>query len=99
MKTNSEKRFTTTYDADVIVTHRKIVRYPPASYMPMTFMRADEDMANVKTVPIMSIELPQDQYERFMDDYQHYLDIMAQLSDPIVRQEFYKLLVLVRLKK
>jgi hypothetical protein len=98
MKTNSEKRFTETYDAHVTTTGRKIARYPERSYM-MTFMSADEDTPNVTSVPIMSIELPQDKYERFLSDYQNYLDIMDQLRDPIFRQEYYKLLVLAKLKK
>jgi hypothetical protein len=98
MNKPSEKRFTETYDAYVTTTGRKIARYPERSYM-MTFMSADEDAPNVTSVPIMSIELPQDKYERFLSDYQNYLDIMDQLRDPIFRQEYYKLLVLAKLKK
>lgn len=99
MKTNSEKRFTETYDADVVNTGKKIARYTPVSYMTMRLMSAHVDIPNTTSVPILSIEIPQDQYERFIDDYQNYLDIMDQLRDPIFRQEFYKLLVLAKLKK
>jgi hypothetical protein len=98
MNKNSEKIFTEKYEADVIVTHKKIVKYPHSMYMAL-YPSPDEDIPKVRPVSILSIEIPEDKYKRFIDDYENYLDIMDQLSDPIVREEFYKLLVLVQLKK
>jgi hypothetical protein len=92
---STENMFMRVYEAQTRDSGRLMARRSPVLFRSIP----DADESTITTVPIVEVHIPKDKYERFLSDYQNYLDIMDQLSDPIIRQEFYKLLVLIRLKK
>lgn len=59
-----------------------------------------EELAKVKPEPIITIRMPETEYERFCVNWNTYMDLMlTAMSDPIVREQYHQLLMLVALKK
>lgn len=48
----------------------------------------------------IAIKMPQDEYERFLQNWREYIDLMYVASyNPIIKQEFEKLIIMVNLMK
>ena len=48
----------------------------------------------------VAIKMPQNEYEQFMLNWSHYIDLLYTAKDnPIVEKEFHKLLMLAQLSK
>ena len=92
---STENMFMRVYEAQTRDSGRLMARHSPALFRSIP----DPDESTITTVPIVEIHIPKDKYERFLSDYQNYLDILNQMEDPVVAHELYKLLVLIRLKK
>jgi hypothetical protein len=91
----TENMFMRVYEAQTRDSGKVMARRSPALFRSML----NPAEATITTVPIVEVHLPKDKYERFLSDYQNYLDILNQIEDPVIAHELHKLLVLIRLKK
>ena len=59
-----------------------------------------EQLANIKPEPVVSIRMPASEYERFCKNWNQYMDVMQlAMSDPMIKDQYRQLLMLVELKK
>ena len=48
----------------------------------------------------VAIKMPQDEYERFLENWRSYIDLMYVANyNPLIKQEFEKVMILVNLMK
>ena len=91
----SFKKFSDIYRSKVEFTGetlRKVdpFRLPMDPSQPITYKETQE----------ICIKMPQDEYERFLLNWGGYIDLMHVSNDnPMIREEFHKLLMLVQLLK
>lgn len=83
-------------EAKVTITDYSIARLPPLQY---NFNLNPADLPNYKTVGIVRIELPEDTYVTLINNYGKFLKIVYQLHDPVIYEEYSKLMTLVELKR
>lgn len=87
------KKFTELYRGKVEFTGEKIRRLDPFALPmdpshPITYKEYDE----------VAIKMPKDEYERFMQNWSNYIDLMYVAKyNPMINEEFQKLHVLVQL--
>jgi hypothetical protein len=91
----SFKKFSSIYRSKVELTGetlRKIdhIHVPFDPTQPMSYKETQE----------ISIKMPQDEYERFLLNWGQYIDLMTVANEnPMIREEFHKLHMLVQLLK
>jgi hypothetical protein len=91
----SFKKFSDLYRSKVELTGEKLRRIesftlPMDPSQPITYKETEE----------VCIKMPRDEYERFLLNWHHYLDLMyVSKYNPMIREEFHKLLMLTQLLK
>lgn len=89
------KQFSEIYRSKVEYTGEVLTKLDPMKLpmdpsQPITYTKVNE----------IAIKMPQDEYERFLQNWQQYIDLMYVTSyNPIVREEFEKVLIMVNLMK
>jgi len=89
------KKFSELYRSKVEVSGEKIHRIEPFDLpmdpsQPMTYKEMDE----------IVIKMPEDEYNRFMQNWSNYIDLMYVAKyNPMIGEEFHKLHMLVQLLK
>ena len=91
----SFKKFSDIYRSKVELTGETLRKIEPFS-LPLD----PNQSIKYKETKEISIKMPQDEFERFMLNWQYYIDLMYACQDnPIVQQEFHKVLMLAQLGK
>ena len=91
----SFKKFSDIYRSKVELSGETLRRIEPFSLpldptQPITYKETQE----------ICIKMPQDEFERFMLNWQYYIDVMyACQENPVIHKEFHKLLMLSQLAK
>ena len=89
------KQFSDIYQSKVELTGETLRKLEPFSLPmdpshPITYKETQE----------VAIKMPQDEYERFMLSWRNYIDLMYVANEnPMIREEFHKLHMLVQLLK
>jgi hypothetical protein len=87
------KKFSELYRSKVEISGEKIRRLEPFALPmdpshPITYKEMDE----------IVIKMPEDEYNRFMKNWSNYIDLMyVSNHNPMIREEFHKLHMLVQL--
>jgi hypothetical protein len=91
----SFKKFSNLYKCEVEVTDVKIRQLHPFK-LPMD----PSDSLEYVDVDQIAIKMPRDEFERFMQNWAHYIDMMyVSKYNHMVGEEFHKLQMLVQLLK
>lgn len=91
----SFKKFSDIYQSKVELTGETLRKLEPFS-LPINPL----DTISYKETQEVSIKMPQDEFERFMLNWRQYIDIMyVSNHNPMIREEFHKLHMLVQLLK
>ena len=91
----SFKKFSDIYQSKVELTGEKLRKIEPFS-LPIDPL----DTITYKETQEIAIKMPQDEYERFLLNWGQYIDIMyVSQNNPMIREEFHKLHMLVQLLK
>lgn len=91
----SFKKFSDIYRSKVEYTGEKLRKIDPFGLPmdpshPITYTETKE----------IAIKMPQDEYERFLQNWGQYIDLMyVAKHNPMIREEFHKFLMLVNLLK
>ena len=89
------KKFSDLYQSKVELTGEKLRRIesftlPIDPTQPITYKETEE----------IAIKMPRDEYERFLDSWNNYIDLMYVAKyNPMIREEFHKLHMLSQLLK
>ena len=89
------KKFSTLYRSKVELTGNKlkiinVFDLTANPLEPITYKEVDE----------IAIKMPLDEYEKFMNSWRHYIDLLyTAKNNPIIEKEFHKLLMLSQLTK
>jgi hypothetical protein len=89
------KQFSDIYRSKVELTGETLRKVDPFKLpmhpdQPITYTEVNE----------IAIKMPQDEYERFLQNWKQYIDLMYVTShNPIIREEFEKVLIMVNLMK
>lgn len=89
------KKFSELYRSKVEISGEKIRRLEPFALPmdpshPITYKEMDE----------IVIKMPEDEYNKFMQNWSNYIDLMhVSNHNPMIREEFHKLHMLVQLLK
>ena len=87
------KKFSDVYRSKVELTGETLRKLEPFSLPidpghPITYKETEE----------IAIKMPRDEYERFLDNWSNYIDLMyVSKYNPMIREEFHKLHMLVQL--
>ena len=91
----SFKKFSYIYQSKVELTGEKLRKLEPFN-LPID----PSQSISYKETQEVAIKMPQDEYERFLLNWSNYIDLMYVSQDnPMIREEFHKLLTLVQLLK
>jgi hypothetical protein len=91
-----EQHFKLVYKSKIEMTTEKTYMYDPinVSYGPnphsMHIQQREE--------PVVAIKMPQSEYERFINGYRDYLQLIYGMQDPIARDMFEKMMIYIKLK-
>jgi hypothetical protein len=89
------KKFSDIYRSKVELTGETIRKIDPFS-LPMD----PSQSIKYKETQEISIKMPQDEFERFMLNWQYYIDVMYACQDnPVIQKEFHKVLMMSQLSK
>jgi len=85
------------YECKIDLTNEYVHRFDRVDFSRSV---STEQLANIKPEPVVSIRMPATEYERFCRNWNQYMDVMLTASaDPIVKEQYRQLLMLVELKK
>lgn len=89
------KKFSDIYRSKVELTGETIRKIDPFS-LPMD----PSQSIKYKETQEICIKMPQDEFERFMLNWQYYIDVMYACQDnPVIQKEFHKVLMMSQLSK
>lgn len=89
------KKFSDIYQSKVELTGEKLRKLEPFS-LPID----PSQSITYKETQEIAIKMPLDEYERFLLNWGQYIDLMyVSQTNPMIREEFYKLVMLVQLLK
>ena len=89
------KQFSELYRSKVELTGEVLRKINPMDLpmdpsQPITYTEVNE----------VAIKMPQDEYERFLENWRSYIDLMYVANyNPLIKQEFEKVMILVNLMK
>ena len=86
------------YNCRITETDEKVYKVPNTAYQSINI--DPKHVVEHQCENIIKIEMPFTEYERFRQNWDHYMDIcQVGMTNPIIREEYHKLLVLVQLYK
>jgi len=89
------KQFSDLYRSKVEYTGERLRKLDPFS-LPMN----PSHPIMYTEVNEIAIKMPEDEYERFLQNWRQYIDLMYVMSyNPLIKDEFEKVLILVNLMK
>ena len=97
MKLSPEQHFMVVYKSKILIEEEKVAVYEPLNitYGANPYQQhVQQRMENV-----VSIKMPESEYQRFLTGYQSYLDLIYHMRDPIAKDMFEKLMVYIQLIK
>jgi hypothetical protein len=89
------KKFSDIYQSKVELSGEKLRKLEP-----FTLPINPANSISYKETQEVCIKMPQDEYERFLLNWSNYIDLMyVSNNNPMIREEFHKLHMLVQLLK
>lgn len=98
---NEPEKFKLLYNCRIEDTGQKLHKVPNTSFpmMPPHHL-PPEIVVQYPSEPIVAIKMPYSEYERFLQNWNQYMDVMqVSMNNPMVREEYHRLLMLVNLLK
>jgi len=94
-------KFEDIYVVRVTKTGRKLYRTDPNNFVVPKIQQIDLiEVHKTMEVDEISMNMPEPEYEKFMQDYHHYMDILfASEQHPIIKDQLEKLIMMVQLLK
>ena len=96
-KLTPEQHFQTVYKSKIVDLGETVNMYDPISvgYSPNPSMQH----IDMRTEKVVNIKMPESEFNRFMNGYENYLDLIYGIKDPIVRDMFDKMMMYIKLMK
>lgn len=98
MSIREPDKFTLIYRCKIKDTGEKVYKIPSVAYPLLPIDPAQ--VVTHESQPIIAIEMPYEEYERFRNHWETHLDIIKEAKEnPIIREQYEKLLILIQLYK
>jgi hypothetical protein len=96
-KLTPEQHFCTVYKSKIVDLGETVNMYDPVSvsYGPNPYHQHVE----MRTEKVISIKMPESEFNRFIKSYQDYLDLIYGIQNPIVHDMFEKMMMYIKLMK
>lgn len=92
------EHFQTIYKCKVVDLGETVNTYEPPiniGYSPIPFPNKIE----MKVEKVINVKMPESEFNKFLRNYETYIDLIHGIQDPIVRDMFDKMMIYIKLMK